>query len=309
MATDQTRTADVPATKGLRRAGPVARTLSTRAPFTRAAGLEHVTPDILEGPRYRRLTRGIYIDARAAVDHGTRIRAVRLAIGPDAVLTGRSAAWALGSRMAAPDDPVELTIGRRHRARPRPELLLRYETTPAESTIVTGLYGPATTRDRTAADLARRLPRTRAVAAVDALLNGTATRITDVRSVFDSMSGARGVRQARTVLDLCDPGAESPRESALRLLLVDAGLPRPVTQHVVRDAEGRFVARVDLAWLRERLAVEYDGAHHDTPEQIRRDRDRLNRLRLAGWTVLVIDRHQMRDPHRVVAQVRHALAR
>lgn len=115
------------------------------------------------------------------------------------------------------------------------------------------------------------------------------------------------MRRVPGVLALCDPGAESPRETALRLLLVLAGLPRPVTQHVVRDASGRFVARVDLAWPLLKVAVEYDGAHHDSPERIRRDRARLNALRRCGWTVLVVDRAQLLRPADVVTLVRDVL--
>jgi very-short-patch-repair endonuclease len=55
------------------------------------------------------------------------------------------------------------------------------------------------------------------------------------------------------------------------------------------------------------VAVEYDGAHHDDPTQIAADRRRLNALRALGWTVLVIDRHQLRRPDDVVGLVRRVL--
>lgn len=41
-------------------------------------------------------------------------------------------------------------------------------------------------------------------------------------------SSGRGVRTARRALRLCRPGVESPRETALRLMLLRAGLPEPV---------------------------------------------------------------------------------
>jgi hypothetical protein len=53
-------------------------------------------------------------------------------------------------------------------------------------------------------------------------------------------------------------------------------LPRPVTQHTVRDADGRFVARVDSGWPEHRLAVEYEGDWHGEPQNVARDRARLN---------------------------------
>ncbi|WP_127129144.1 endonuclease domain-containing protein [Georgenia sp. SYP-B2076] len=72
---------------------------------------------------------------------------------------------------------------------------------------------------------------------------------------------------------------------------------------------GAFVARVDLAWPELRAAVEYDGAYHDAPEQIAKDRVRINNLRAAGWTVLVIDRRQTKQPGAVVELIARTLAR
>ena len=76
----------------------------------------------------------------------------------------------------------------------------------------------------------------------------------------------------RSVLDLVDGGAESPRESRLRLLLIRAGLPRPETQIAFRDLR----IRVDMGWRRWQVAVEYDGAQHWTdPRQRSWDIDRI----------------------------------
>jgi very-short-patch-repair endonuclease len=75
-------------------------------------------------------------------------------------------------------------------------------------------------------------------------------------------------------------------ESRLRLVIVDAGLPLPVSQHPVHSATGQFLGRVDFAWPEHLLGVEYDGDHHRERGQFRRDVGRLNALRMAGWTVL-----------------------
>jgi hypothetical protein len=47
--------------------------------------------------------------------------------------------------------------------------------------------------------------------------------------------GARGVRRLRGALPLVDGGAASPKETWLRLLLIDAGFPVPTTQIPVLD--------------------------------------------------------------------------
>lgn len=64
--------------------------------------------------------------------------------------------------------------------------------------------------------------------------------------------------RARAACAHVDGGAQSPRESLLRLALTRAGLPRPVTQGRIVEG-GRLVAQVDLVYRRYRVAVEYEG--------------------------------------------------
>lgn len=52
---------------------------------------------------------------------------------------------------------------------------------------------------------------------------------------------------------------------------VVGGLPRPRAQHEVRDAAGRFVARLDLAYPKWRLGIEYDGDQHRDRAAFRAD--------------------------------------
>ncbi len=87
-------------------------------------------------------------------------------------------------------------------------------------------------------------------------MNATGVTREEVAVVIDAHPGFRGVANVRAVLDLVDGGAESPQESRLRLLLVEAGLPRPETQIVFRDLR----IRVDLGWRRWKVAVEYDAS-------------------------------------------------
>lgn len=69
-------------------------------------------------------------------------------------------------------------------------------------------------------------------------------------------------------------------------LLTDAGLPQPAFEYEVRHG-GRFVARVDLAYPKHRLAIECDSRRwHDNPVSFVRDPRRRNKLLTAGWRVL-----------------------
>ena len=102
-------------------------------------------------------------------------------------------------------------------------------------------------------------------------------------------------RSARLAIGLADQRSESPQESRLRVLLALAGL-HPVPQFVVRDPDGVFVARVDLAFPAHRIAVEYDGLWHAEDGQFAQDRRRLNRLAACGWIVLHVTAADLHDP-------------
>ena len=141
----------------------------------------------------------------------------------------------------------------------------------------------------------------RSVPALDVLLRRGLNR-RRLQAAAEALTG-RGARRARQAVGLADPRAESQPESALRVVLALAGIAT-VPQHTVRDADGRFVARVDLALPDLRIAIEYDGAWHGDPSQLARDRQRLNRLTAAGWTVLFVTAAEMRDHAALVRRVR-----
>lgn len=99
-----------------------------------------------------------------------------------------------------------------------------------------------------------------------------------------------GAQATRGWWDLADGRAESPAETWARLSCRDAGLPPDALQLERRDASGRFVGRVDMAWRLEDgtwLLVEVDGLDaHGRPGALVRDADRQNRL-LTGGDVLL----------------------
>jgi hypothetical protein len=110
----------------------------------------------------------------------------------------------------------------------------------------------------------------------------------------DSLSryrGRRGVVQLRELVPLADPRAESPRESQVRLAIHDDNLPAPELQWWVIEG-GVPMFRLDLAYPKHRVAVEYDGEefHDRTQEQREADAERREWLRRRGWTVVVVKR-------------------
>lgn len=139
---------------------------------------------------------------------------------------------------------------------------------------------------RAVADLLRLLPPADAVVVADAVQHAGLCDATALVHELTSAAGLRHVVRARRALELSDARAESPPQSRLRLALREVGLD-PVPQFVVLDADGRSVARVDLALPEVRLALGHDGrAVHDRPDAFVADRRRQNALVAAGWTVL-----------------------
>lgn len=165
---------------------------------------------------------------------------------------------------------------------------------------------PVTTRLETWGQLAGEVGFEHLVAAADWLLaqGETADDIVTC-SLRPRRRGAVALREAA---GLARPGAESPRESIVRVALVGAGLPEPLLNWTLRSASGAFIARLDLAYPEQRVAVEYDGRQHADPDQFRRDADRWRAIDAEGWTLVRVLAHHLQSPEQdVIAPVRRAL--
>jgi Protein of unknown function (DUF559) len=198
------------------------------------------------------------------------------------------------------------------------QLLYHYRRPPAgvrtwsdrladdEVQLIAGM--PATNPARTALDLACRYPVGQSVAAIDALAHVTDLKIADVELLTERYKGRRGIRRARGALTLVDAGAESPRETWLRLLLVRAGFPPPQTQIAACDEYGQVVAVLDMGWEDVKVAVEYDGDQHRSDRrQYTWDIRRFEYLDRIGWIVIRVVAGD--HPADIVRRVRSALAR
>lgn len=120
-------------------------------------------------------------------------------------------------------------------------------------------------------------------------------------------AGDRGVVGARAAIERIRVGAESPAETSLRLLIVDAGFPEPELNVDVHAADGRFIGRADMAWPSLRIALEYDGDHHRTDrDAFRRDRSRSNDFTSEGWVVVRATSSDLGRPATVLEHLRRA---
>ncbi|WP_175525247.1 endonuclease domain-containing protein [Microbacterium sp. cf046] len=119
----------------------------------------------------------------------------------------------------------------------------------------------------------------------------------------------RGASPLREALARIRPGVASRMETWVRLIVIDAGLPEPVTDHDVFDRHGGFVGCVDLAYPELRIAIEYEGDQHRTDQrQWHRDIEKHERLADLGWRVIRVSRDQVfRDPASIAQRVRRAI--
>ncbi len=270
-----------------------------------AAG--RLTKGQLRSPAWQRLFRDVYACSSVEVTHEVRAGAAALLLVPGAVVSGRSAAVVWGVDAATATDDVELTVPPGSSACTVPGVRVRrWALDPAHVTTVRSVR--VTDAGTTAVDLARAPgPLADAVALVDALVAHGVTDLDAVRATA-AAAGGPGCRRARRVVGLADGLAGSPQETRVRLLLHGSRLPRPVAQYRVRDDRGMVVARVDFGWPEHRVALEYEGRWHGEPQQVARDRARLNRLTEAGWRVVFVTAEDLRRPDLLLARLAAVLA-
>jgi very-short-patch-repair endonuclease len=278
------------------------RPFSTQAAL--AAGISRYQ---LREPTWRQLTRGVWISPAAAIDKAVWRDSARLVMPPDAVLCGPSALDEYGIDVRPVDDLAVHIALCGQVPRRRNGLVIRQVALQPQEVEVHGSW-LVTTPLRTAFDCARWLRFEAGLVAVDALAHQGLIDVSELATLAANKPRVRGVRQVRDIAALADPGAESPMETRLRLLLIRHGLPVPVSQFEVRRPDGRFIGRLDLAYPKRRVAVEYDGALHW--KQRRADDRRRDELRAIGWIVLVFSADDVyRYATRTARQVEQVLAR
>jgi len=264
----------------------------TARPFTlqeaRAAGL---TRSSLRAKVWRHLGRGLFCWSGVREDPWLLLSALRHALPAPIVFAGATAAWLHGLDLD-PVNPVEILVPPLSGIRSRNGLRVRHANLSANETIVIRRLR-TTSLDRTLSDLCNQRVPVEALVVIDMALRRGLTVETAV-----------GPRRLRNLVQLAAP-AESPMETRMRWLLIQAGLGSPEVQTDLRNDEGRFVGRVDLYYPAARLVVEYDGGNHR--DRLVEDNRRQNLLINAGFRLLRFTAADIYNrPDVVVAQVRQA---
>jgi hypothetical protein len=247
-------------------------------------GSEAIASGVLTRHTLRRdfiaLHKDVYLEKELRVTPRVRAKGAWLRSRRRGILAGFSASALHGARWIDPSLPAAIIDTNR---RGTPGVTAWADgIEDDEVCVIEGMR--VTTPARTALDLACRYPVDSAVAAIDALARSTRLKMADVELLAERYRGRHGIRNARKVLDLVDPGAESPRETWLRLLLMQNGFPRPATQIPVYDDYGALVAELDMGWEDIKVGAEYEGDHHRTdPDVFNKDIRRHEELTELGW--------------------------
>jgi hypothetical protein len=200
------------------------------------------------------------------------------------VVSGRSAAILHGLPTELVPPVSELTVAPPTTLGNRGAAHL-YSATLTIEDVTTWFGAPVTTVARTIVDSARHSRRDGLMAA-DAALREQLVRADELACALDGAAGWPGIRQAREVVSLADPRAESALESVVRLALHDAGFPAPDLQAEFYDPRRDRTYSVDLLLREERLIIEADGRGKYTDDEPWREKRREARLRaLTGYQV------------------------
>lgn len=256
-----------------------------------------------------RIHPGVFRVAAAPGSWRQSVLAAVLAAGPGAVASHRSAA-ALHGIKGARGSVVEVMAERYRGCRLRGAILHRPLSFAAHDHEDVDSI-PVTSVRRTLIDCAAVVhPYRLEEMTDDAVRRGmTSYEAIDARLRLLAKRGRTGIVAMRDLLEarLGERATGSVFESLAVAAIRAAQLPEPTLQHQL--VVGGIVSYLDLAWPERMVALECDGWEtHASPQALRSDLERQNRLTVAGWTLLRVAWPTMVEtPGVVIAELRSVL--
>jgi predicted transcriptional regulator of viral defense system len=247
--------------------------------------------------RLHPVRRGVYAVGRPQVTREGRWMAAVLICGPEAVLSHRSAAALLGF---GEEHPGYIEISIRRHGRPRCPGIRTHDRPGLWNRDVEVHLGiPVTSPVRTFLDLATvtgPVTLERAINEADKL---DVIDADSLRKALDDHPGQPGICLLRHVLDKDTFRlSDDELERLFRPLAAAAGLPAPLTKHMVNKFE------VDFFWPDLGLVVETDGwRYHRTPSAQTRDALRFQVHVANGLTPLRFSHYQVKYEPRHIREI------
>ncbi len=271
---------------------------------SRQAAALGVTPSMLRGKHFRSLHRGVWCLQSTELTFDLRVRAAKLAVPADAVLSHVSALQWHGVQVGRPT-PVHFSTTSASQV--KHDIVLHRRRHRLTSSNLRGIdvLGP----DRSFVDSGTILGLRDLVRAGDALVRAGGTT-TERLLEYTTSSHLDGVVRAREAALLVRERVDSFRETDVRLLLATAGLEEPAANVDIYTSDGTWTARGDLVLEKLRIVVEHDGWHHERDAaQRQKDHFRRERIEAAGWILIVITVEDFQHPTSIVSRVYEAMTR
>lgn len=247
---------------------------------------------------WERVMPQVFLVAGHPSTDAVRVRAAGLWVGERGVISGSAAAWWHRMHPTVPS-VVELTVPRARAPRPQSGVRLRRrDLSRLDLVRVNGLW--LTDKALTALETAVAVPEG------STFLDRALQRHVSFSRVYRAYCrnlGARGSARAGDLLVAAADRADSAAERRAVALLRAAGIRGWVLGHPFE----RW--RIDIAFVRERVAIEIDGwAWHMDVDRFRADRHKGNALVRARWDLLRFTWHDLTNrPDYVVEEIRAAL--
>jgi hypothetical protein len=233
---------------------------------------------------WRRPVRGVHVVAGAPDTAQQRAMVAFLSTRHgDGVLSHVTAAW-VHELLPAPLLPA-VTVGPHASARSPVAKIHRGPVPHQDRTHRWGMT--FTTVSRTLVDLAPCLDRPTFEEVVDVAMCRKAAAVGSIEAALVRAGRRRGAETLRAAVAVWTPEIDPDSVAEARLLrtLGDLGVDDVITQYDVYDAEGRFIARLDVVSPSRRRGFEYDGVQFHGARRWEHDEARYARLRAAGWEV------------------------
>jgi len=259
------------------------------------------------------LARGVYAvpgdEPLSAVDAHRRLAVGVCRLYPDAVLTHHSAAILHG----LPVFDLDKRLGRVLLARPvsMERLAERWVIRPRPPWLVSTFEPGLPTSDLASTVVMHALEHgtMAGVVVLDYSLHQGWVQLSEVETIAAHVGGWPRSHRVRTMLAYADGRSESVGESRLRVDLSVGGI-EVEPQVVIRDENGTFVARVDLAVRDSKVVIEFDGAvkySDGGPEALMAEKRREDALRRLGYLVVRFTWPDLYRPRLLVGRVRDAI--